>query len=69
MTQGIEVPDSDRPSEYRPASLTARVIAGKTILMPLGWLPGGLNGHLRKKGYKLRQHRTPEGLLIWADKL
>lgn len=55
-------------STNTPNETTQAVIDGKTVLLldPKA-NTGGMSNTLRNRGLRLRQHRRPEGLVVWAE--
>ena len=60
------VPEARRESKLGP--LAKALLAGNTILVPLGSHTAGAYSTLKRHGYKLRQHRSDDGLVLWAEK-
>lgn len=61
---GIERRGSNR------SPLTEALMAGNTVLLPLGNRSvGAYAGTLKRRGFKVHQHQAEDGLVVWAEKI
>lgn len=60
---------SKRVANIGISPATQALIDGKTILVPGDFKSGRYFNTLRRNGMRLRQHRTEEGMVLWAEKI
>jgi hypothetical protein len=59
-------------NDYRASRLgplASALIDGKTVLVPERTGTAGLYQTLKRRGFRLRQHKHADGMVLWAEPL